>query len=315
MRRLGSFLMNYPLYELTWQEFEDVVISICEDILGIGTIKFAYGMDGGRDAKFSGTANNFPSFASPWSGKFIIQAKHTTKANASCSDNDFKTILNDEIKSITKLQEADKLNNYLIFTNRKLTGIQDPKIEDLINEELSVKNQVIGEERIQKYLKDYPVIVTKHNLNRLLLPLQFYEEDLKDIILSFSNTDFSGEELQKIKRKNDKITIEEKNRLNKMSKIYFNNSFKKSIKEFNEIEKFFKSPKNRKLTKQYDNTIDDIQAKIIIKRAEYSTFEEILEYLYDYMLNAHELVLKNDRRLIRVFFHYMYFHCDIGVME
>lgn len=307
--------MNYPLHELAWQEFESVVTSICEEILGTGTITFSDGTDGGRDAKFSGTANNFPSSASPWSGKFIIQAKHTTKANASCSDNDFKTILNDEINSIKKLQEADKLDNYLIFTNRKLTGIQDPKIEDLIDGELNVNNQVIGEERIQKWLKDYPVIVKKHNLNRLLLPLQFYEEDLKEIIVTFSNIDFSGEEIQEIKRKNDKIIIKEKNKLNKMSEIYFNNSFKKSIKEFNEIEKFFKSPKNRKLTKQYDNTISDIQSKILVKRDEYNTFEEILEYLYDYMLNTHELVLKNDRRLIRVFFHYMYFHCDIGVME
>lgn len=307
--------MNYPLYELAWQEFESIVTSICEEVLGTGIIIFSDGTDGGRDAKFSGTANNFPSSASPWSGKFIIQAKHTTKANASCSDNDFKTILNDEISSIKKLQEADKLDNYLIFTNRKLTGIQDPKIEDLIGGKLNAKNQVIGEERIQKWLKDYPIIVQKHNLNRLLLPLQFYEEDLKEIIVTFSNIDFSGEEIQEIKRKNDKITIKEKNKLNKMSEIYFNNSFKKSIKEFNEIEKFFKSPKNRKLAKQYDNTISDIQSKILVKRDEYNTFEEILEYLYDYMLNAHELVLKNDRRLIRVFLHYMYFHCDIGVME
>lgn len=307
--------MNYPLYELTWQEFEGVVISICEEILGVGIIIFSDGTDGGRDAKFSGISNNFPSSASPWRGKFIIQAKHTTKAKVSCSDNDFKTILNDEINSIKKLQKADKLDNYLIFTNRKLTGIQDPKIEDLIDGELNVNNQIIGEERIQKWLKDYSVIVKKHNLNRLLLPLQFYEEDLKEIIVTFSNIDFSGEEIQEIKRKNDKITIKEKNKLNKMSEIYFNNSFKKSIKEFNEIEKFFKSPKNRKLTKQYDNTISDIQSKILVKRDEYNTFEEILEYLYDYMLNAHELVLKNDRRLIRVFLHYMYFHCDIGVME
>jgi hypothetical protein len=307
--------MNYPLYELTWQEFEGVVTSVCEEILGMGVIVFSDGTDGGRDAKFSATANHFPSSASPWKGKFIIQAKHTTKVNTSCSDNDFQTILNSEIKSIKKLQEADKLDNYLIFTNRKLTGIQDPKIENLIETELNVNNQVIGEERIQKWLKDYPSVVKKHNLNSLLLPLQFYEEDLKEIIITFSNIDFSGEELQEIKRKNDKITIKEKNKLNRMSELYFNNSFKKSIKEFNEIEKFFKSPKNRKLTKQYDNTISDIQSKILVKRDEYNTFEEILEYLYDYMLNTHELALRNDRRLIRVFLHYMYFHCDIGVME
>lgn len=65
----------------------------------------------------------------------------------------------------------------------------------------------------------------------------------------------------------------------------------------------------------YDNTIDDIQSKILVKRSEFYTFEQVLEYLYDYMLNKHELVLKDNRRLIRVFLHYMYFHCDIGLTE
>ena len=40
--------MRYPLYDLSWQEFENIVISICEEILGTGTIKFADGKDGGR---------------------------------------------------------------------------------------------------------------------------------------------------------------------------------------------------------------------------------------------------------------------------
>ncbi len=83
--------MRYPLYDLHWQEFENVVISICEEILGIGTINFTDGKDGGRDAKFTGTANHFPSDTTPWRGKFIIQAKHTTNMVASCSDSEFNT--------------------------------------------------------------------------------------------------------------------------------------------------------------------------------------------------------------------------------
>ncbi len=100
-----------------------------------------------------------------------------------------------------------------------------------------------------------------------------------------------------------------------MSEDYFNNSFNRSIKEFAEVEHFFKSPKNKKLARMYDNTIDDIQSKILVKRGEFYTFEEIIEYLYDYILNNQELVLKDNRRLIRVFLHYMYFHCDIGVTK
>lgn len=307
--------MNYPLHDLSWQEFEDVVISICEVILGTGTIKFADGKDGGKDAKFTGTADYFPSNTSPWSGKFIIQSKHTTNPMASCSDGEFKTLLKKEIEKIKELKDKGKLDNYIMFTNRRFTGIQDSKIEDFIEEELGINNQIIGIERIQKYLQDYSEIVKKHKLDKLLLPLQFYEDDLKDIIVSFSEIDFSNDDLQEIQRKNDRIDVKDKNKLNKMSEDYFNNSLKRSMKDFAEIESFFKSPKNKKLAKMYDNTIDDIQSKILVKRSEFHAFEEIIDYLFEYMFSRQELVLKEDRRLIRVFLHYMYFHCDIGVVE
>lgn len=307
--------MNYPLNELSADEFEQVVASICEEILGVGTIVFATGKDGGRDAKFTGTANNFPSQASPWNGRFIIQAKHTAKAGVSCSDNDFKTILKNEVESVKLLEEDEKLDYYLLFTNRKLTGVQDPRIEDFISESLGVENQVLGEERIQKWLKDYPSIVKKHNLKRLLLPLEFYETDLKELVTLFSTIEFDGEEIQEIARKNDRIPITEKNELNRLSQDYFNNRFKKSINDFQAIEAFLKDPKNKQMQVYYDNTIDDIQSKILVKRDEFNAFEEIIEYLFDFVFKNHEAELRNDRRLIRVFLHYMYYHCDIGVME
>ena len=307
--------MSYPLHELIWQDFEEVVASICEEILGTGTIIFSDGKDGGRDAKFTGKANSFPSKSSPWDGKFIIQAKHTRKLGASCSNSEFETILKKEVSSIKKLSNDKKLDHYLIFTNRKLGGIQDPKIEDFINEELNVNNQVLGLERINKWLKDYPLIAKKHNLSKLLLPLQFYEEDLKEIVLTFCEIDFESDEIKIIERKNDRISIEKKNELNSMSQAYFDDIFQRSIKEFSYIEDFFKDPKNRKLNKKYNNTIDDIQSKILVKRDEFSTFEEILEFLYDYIFALHKETLKDDRRLIRIFLHYMYFHCDIGVTK
>ena len=183
--------MRYPLEELSSDEFEKLVISICEEILGTATISFAKGKDGGRDGKFTGRANNFPSTSSPWDGKFIIQAKHTEKQNASCSDADFTRILTKELASIKELIDDKKVEYYLLFTNRKLTGLQDVKIEDLINDNVGVINQVIGEERIQKWLKDYPNISKKHDLKKYLLPFEFYDEDLKNTILAFSETELA----------------------------------------------------------------------------------------------------------------------------
>jgi len=108
------------------EEFEDLVTRICRKILGAGTTSFEKGRDGGKDAKFVGTANCFPSNTSPLSGNAVIQAKHTTDPTKSCSDNDFEnnktSILNEEIPKIKKQVEKESVTHYLLFTNRKKTG-------------------------------------------------------------------------------------------------------------------------------------------------------------------------------------------------
>lgn len=45
--------------------------------------------DGGREAKFVGTAELHPSKAAPWVGTTIIQAKHTNGYNRNFSVSDF----------------------------------------------------------------------------------------------------------------------------------------------------------------------------------------------------------------------------------
>ena len=92
--------MDYRLELLSDSTFENLVNRVCQEILGTGVISFSSGKDGGRDGKFTGTANKFPSEKSSWKGKFIIQAKHTENPIASCSDNDFNTIIDKEIKKI-----------------------------------------------------------------------------------------------------------------------------------------------------------------------------------------------------------------------
>ena len=120
--------MKYPLENLTDTEFEILVALICSEILGTGTIVFSDGKDGGRDAEFKGTK--------PWIGKIIIQAKHTHRNNASCSESDFQSILKTSvIPAIKKLKKKNEIDFYLLFTNRKLSGVQHPKIEDIFDTE------------------------------------------------------------------------------------------------------------------------------------------------------------------------------------
>ena len=61
----GMFgLARYRYEELSPVQFESLVTDICRHVLGKATRGFAEGPDGGRDARFDGTANDFPSASS-----------------------------------------------------------------------------------------------------------------------------------------------------------------------------------------------------------------------------------------------------------
>lgn len=302
--------MKYPLENLTDAEFEELVALICSEILGTGVVVFSIGKDGGKDARFNGKANNYPSKSEPWSGKIIIQAKHTQRPNASCSESDFQSILKKSvIPSINKLKENNEIDYYLLFTNRKLSGIQDAKVEDVFDSETEVENRLIGLETIELWLKQYPKIAK--TLNKLLLPLNFDEDDLRLIVTSFSKLDNKKGDLSKIPENRD---IENKNKLNALSKEYFDNAIKKNVIYFDQVRQFLTTPINSEYLDKYDNTIDDINAKIIVYRNDFEKFEMILEFLYDFIIE-NNTELKNKRRLVRLFLHYMYYNCDIGINE
>jgi hypothetical protein len=113
--------MKYPIYDMYDQQFELMVIYICQKILGMGLKNFTQGRDGGRDGKFSGTAEAFPSRANALSGIFIVQAKHTNDPTAKFTDTDFisdaeSSVLSKEIPRIKALVEAGECQHYILFS-------------------------------------------------------------------------------------------------------------------------------------------------------------------------------------------------------
>ncbi|MCI4625512.1 MAG: restriction endonuclease [Candidatus Magnetoovum sp. WYHC-5] len=307
---------TFPLYDLHWQEFEKLVIMICDKILGMGTMNFSKGSDGGRDAKFEGKANKYPCAQTPWEGKFIIQAKHTEKPTAKCSDNDFKTILKQEVEKLKKLIENNEVDYYLLFTNRSLSANINYKLENLLTNNVNIKSAIISNERIQLWLQEYPDICKRLNLDNLLLPLQFYDNDIKAIVIAFSKIKENlSEEIGKQQVNLTHIELTKKNEMNNLSKEYFDFIKSNSMLYFEQIKEFLGSPKNRQLKQDYDNTVSDLQEQIIIKREEYEKFEELIAFIYKYILERNFDELKNMRKLLRVFLHYMYFNCDIGKSE
>jgi hypothetical protein len=112
--------MKYAYENLGDEQFETLIVFLCQELLGIGVQGFSKGVDGGRDAKFVGTAEIHPSKADPWSGTTIIQAKHTNGYNKHFSETDFynptpetESVLSKEIPRIKKLRANDELDHLI----------------------------------------------------------------------------------------------------------------------------------------------------------------------------------------------------------
>jgi len=309
---------NYPLENLNDEEFEALVIRICNELLGIGCKTFSVGRDGAKDSWFDGKAERFPSTSGAWRGKFIIQAKYTNVAEASCSDNEFSvnqtSIINKEIIRLNEIVKITPFDNYIIFTNRKLSGGAHSVIVQKLSNGLSIANvEIIGKEDINKHLNDYPHIANQFGLYKFAYPLRFYEKDLQEVITVFAEHLSSiAKEATEYITTFDNIEKEEKNKLNNLSADYFEFIKNHSLQYFEKIDEFLKDPRNIKYTKYYSNTVSDLQAKIILDRNRFNDFMELLEHLVDFVVNNNQEKLKDLRDIVRVFIHFMYFNCDIG---
>ena len=99
--------MNYRYEDLGADQFEELIVLLCRHLLGAGVKGFAKGPDGGRDAKFIGTAELIPSSKVSWTGTVIVQAKHTNGYNKHFSETDFfsaksdKTVIGEEVARIS----------------------------------------------------------------------------------------------------------------------------------------------------------------------------------------------------------------------
>lgn len=255
--------MDYHLYNLDDSQFENLVNTICTEILGTGVVIFAQGKDGGRDGKFTGTAKEYPSTNDCWSGKFIIQAKHTANPIASCSDSDFEGLVEKEIKKIKKIRDNGDIDNYLLFTNRKYTGVKGEKLLKKIINETGVSNSVIiGKETINnQFLNPNKPIVRQYNLHQVNIPFDFSDEEIKEIIIAFKKQlpiveNEIKSKVEELKYDFSHIEKKDKNIKNKLSEDYFKQHILgSSLMEFGKIEEFLNNPINEELKDYYFDTV------------------------------------------------------------
>jgi hypothetical protein len=310
-------MSRFPLHELTDKEFENLVTLICRELLGAGVTSFAAGRDGGKDAKFEGTASRFPSDVEPAAGKFIIQAKHTSFP-ASCSDYDFETTtVNLEIPKVKRQFDENRLTHYLLFTNRRKTGGADDRIESRIKAETGVKYVWLrGLEDIERELRAYPDIVRMAGLDKLRSPIQFTPDDIRDVIVAFH------EQRDKIQTTFDSQHdleypgMTRKNEINRLTDVYYKYIRDDSMMYFPAIRDFLNNPRNQKEADQYHTVADELKGQLIVHKDKYSTFDWALEDVTNLVhQRSPDLQDAPRRRLTKILIHYMYVDCDIGEKE
>ncbi len=316
-------MISYDFNHISEDDFERLVIDICNNLLGIGVHSFAKGPDGGKDGFFEGTAQSYPSTNAPWSGKFIIQAKHTTATGASCTDNAFfsnqTSVINHEIERLVQMraEKGQSFDCYLLFTNRKLSGGAHTALRRHLQKGLDIQNaDICGLEDMIRYVEKNPELTRKYNIIRYILPDQFYESDIRDIIVLFSNNT-SWTDIKPIKDATpfEFADKERKNALNNIDETYFNDIKNHSLKFFVTIEDFLQDPRNTKFLVKYLNTTSDLRG-YIQKHSDKYSFKEILETIIDTITGADTSAeIFRARALVRVFVHYMYWNCDIGRKE
>jgi hypothetical protein len=310
---------RYPLHELHDEEFEELVTRICRNVLGVGTTSFVKGKDGGKDAKFRGIANCFPSESAPLNGHVVIQAKHTTDPTKSCSDNDFDSnatsIVNKEIPVIKKQVDEESVTHYMLFTNRKKTGGAESSIPTRIVSETGLSEcWLIGNKDIHDFLLDYPEIANDVGLNRLRSPILFTPSDIRDVVSEFYKE--KSALISAFKSQYDFQNypgITKKNTINNLSDRYFEYIKSDSLPTFAQIEAFLKNPRNVDIAEKYHAVADEFKGQLILHKESFQYFDEALEHLYQLIHErSPELRKASHRRLVKIFVHYMYCDCDIG---
>lgn len=313
--------MKYAYEDLSDAQFEILIVLLCQRLLGVSVQGFAEGPDGGRDAKFVGTAELHPSKVKPWQGITIIQAKHTNGYNRSFSESDFfnssnaNTVLGQEILRIRKLRVNKQLDNYMLFANRRLTGNTESEIRAYIAEGCDIPEASIylcGLEQLEMWLKNFPDVSKLADLDPVDSPLIISPDDLAEVVQALARQKNSVSAVFE-HPPTPRVRYEEKNKLNNMSDDYAKAQRKKYLKETAQVHAFLAAPENFDLLRMYESVVDEFQLKIISKRKDYQTFDEIMEYLVELLFSRDPILRQHaHKRLTRAVLFYMYWNCDIG---
>jgi len=313
--------MKFAYEDLSEDQFEKLIVLLCQRLLGISVKGFAKGPDGGRDAKFVGTAQLHPSTALPWTGTVVVQAKHTNGYNRHFGEADFHstksndTVIGKEIPRIIKLRQAKQLDHYMLFANRRLAGNADQTITQHLAKECDLPEGSIylcGLEQLELYMKQFPEVPVIADLDPIDSPLIVSPDELAIVVEAIAKQDADLSAVLDAPP-SERTSYEKKNALNNMTPDYAKALRKRYLKDTAQIHTFLAAPENLEILKSYEVTTEEFQMKIIAKRKDFQNFDAVMEYLLDILFQRDPILRqKQHKRLTRAVLFYMYWNCDIG---
>lgn len=310
--------MRFPYYDLSDRDFERLVLGIGAELLGPGIAGFSSGPDGARDARFSGTAARFPGANQPYSGQFILQAKHTEHPFAKFSDTDFSgeadsSILTKEIPKIKNLVQQGELDIYMLFSNRRMAGVADQKLRQDIASKTGAKAvELFGIERIDLQLRLFKTIVTTSEISLLNAPMIVNPDDLAEIIaaLDKDKSIFQKAATPSIDQV-QRVTFANKNKTNGLSADFSDLIKSRYLPFFDSVKSFLEKPGNDEIRDRYEDACAEFQDQITAHRASHLDFDKVLVRLQD-LLFGRDSDLSRKKKLTKLVIYYMYWNCDIG---
>jgi hypothetical protein len=299
--------MMYRYEDMSDDQFEALIVLLCRSLLGVGVKGFAKGPDGGRDAKFVGTAQLMPSTAAPWIGTVIVQAKHTNGYNRSFSETEFysgkseKTVIGEEVLRVKKLRDAEQLDHYMLFSNRRLAGNAEQTIATFLAKSTGLPEGSIylcGIEQLESWLKQFPEVAKLANLDPIDSPLIVSPDELAEVVEAFAaHSSLITETIDAPPEA--RTPYEVKNALNQMTPEYAKVQRRLYLKDTAQIREFLAAPENQHILRAYETAVEEFELKIVAKRK-------------DHQFNR-DPVLRQHKRLTRAVVFYMYWNCDIGL--
>jgi len=131
---------DYDFSGLSPRSFERLVQALAAKVLGLGTVVFGDGPDGGREAIYQGPVA-YPSAANPWDGYIVVQAKFLQTSKGPAHDGKWAAAqLKDELEDFTNPKKRRKRPEYYILAT---------------NVVLSPVAEVGGKDRAEKVFKAY----------------------------------------------------------------------------------------------------------------------------------------------------------------